>query len=245
MALSARSSLLQAESSASHGTGGYTTGSFTPTSGALVVVCIFASGENDDGLEGTDITHSNSLTLSTTPITHTTSSPGYGYGLRAFYFTGTGSSMTITADAGAFNVHKYRVSVYEYTGHDTGSPIGGKGTGTDADGSGAASLTLDATPASTSDTLAFAFTSLTTNNSGAMTPGADFAELFESSENAWQVFQGQGRTGSTSTTVAWVNMNSGPANSAGSAMLAFEVKESGGGGGGGGTKGKLLLLGVG
>ncbi len=244
MALSARSSLLQVESGVAHGTGPYTTSAFTPTNGALVVVCLFASGDADDGLEGTDITHSNSLGLSTTAITHTTTSPGYGYGLRAFRFTGTGASMTITADAGAFNIHRWRVSVYEYTGHDTTTPIGGKGTGSDADGTGAASLTLDAAPASTSDTLGFALTALTTANSGAMTPGADFAELFDSSENAWQVFHGQGRTGSTSTTVAWVDVNSGPASSAGTAMLAFEVKESGGGGGGSTVK-ALAALGVG
>lgn len=243
MALSARSSLLQQESSASHGTGSFVSSSFTPTNGALVVAIIFASGENDDGLEGTDITHSNSLSLATTAITHTTSSPGYGYGIRAFRFTGTGASMTITADAGAFNVHKYRISVYEYTGHDTSTPIGGIGTGSDANGTGAASLTLNATPASTSDTLAFCLTTLATANSGAVTPGADFSELFDTNENAWQLFQGQGRTGSTSTTVAWVDVNTGPATGVGAAMLAFEVKEAAAAGST--VKQRLMLLGVG
>lgn len=223
MALS-RSTLLSHESASEPTTSSETTASFTPANNSLLLAIVWASGGNNDALAGGDITFTDSAGLTWTSRAVTTTHPNYGYGIRAFTApVTTGVSMTVTMDAGAFSIHKYRTQVYQYTGHDTVSPVGATAIGSDADGTGAASITLSAAPATTSEVIAVCLTSLS-GTTGAVDVGSGFSELFESGEAAWQIFQAQSRTGSTDTNVPWANVGNG-STALGSAMLAVEIKE--------------------
>ncbi len=226
-----RSTVLQATSSSSHGTGAYTTGAYTPSNNSLQLACVYASGENNDALAASDIKISTSGVTWTSQAA-TTTHTGYGYGVSAYTAPiSTGASMTIQVDAGAFNVHRWRVEVYEYTGYNTGSPVGATAIGSDADGDVAAALTLSANPAADSDVMACLLVALT-SGAGGVTPNAAWSEIFELSETAWQVMQSQARTGSTSTSVDWDDINSGGGGTGvGAAFLAVEIKNASGGGG--------------
>ncbi len=227
----ARTTKLQATSGITHGTGAYTTGAFTPDDNSLLLALVYASGENNDALAGSDITFSGGgLTWTSRAVT--TTHPGYGYGVRAFTApVATGASMTTQADAGTFDVHRWRVEIYGFTGHDTSSPVGATIVGSDADGDLTATMTLSGTPASTSIVIAAALVALNAGVGG-ITPEATWTEIFEAAEDGWQCFQSQSRTGSTSTTVEWTDLNSsGGGQSAGAAMLAIEIKEAAAGGG--------------
>lgn len=231
MALS-RTNRLQESSGTAFGTGGFTTGSFTPANNSLLVVRISAISNANDALAGSDLTITDSVGLTWTSRVISTTHPGWGYGTQIWTApVTTGASMTITADAGAFNVHDYRVEVYEYTGHDTGSPVGATAVGNDADGDGAAAITLSATPASTSEVLAFCQTILG-SGSGSVTPNAAWSELFDVTVAGWTTFQAQARSGSTSTSVDWDDVLASGAAGGGSELTALEIKESSGGGGG-------------
>lgn len=226
MALS-RTNRLQQSSSSGHGTGTFTTSSFTPANNSLLLVIAYASGANNDALQGSDITITDSAGLTWTTRETTTTHPNYGYGIRAFTApVTTGASMTLTLDAGAFDVHMWRVEVYEYTGHNAASPVGATAVGSDADGDDALTITLSASPASSSEVIAAVLVAL--GGTGvSVTVGTGWTEIFDSAEAGWQNFQSQSRTGSTSTSVTWDDLDTGaPADTLGAAALAVEIKEA-------------------
>jgi hypothetical protein len=226
----ARTARLAQTSGLNHGAGAFVTDAFTPSNNslAIAIVCFVANG--DTGSEGNILTISDSATLTWTSIAVTTASPNWTYGIRAWRApVTTGTSMTLTLDAGAEDVYAYRATVLDYTGYDTGSPSGGTIVGSDADGDGAASITLSSTPASDSEVIAFVMKVISAGV-GAVTPGSDFTELSGSDTgiSGWAAFQGQTRTGSTSTTVGWDDLDVG-GSPLGATMLAFEIKAAAGG----------------
>lgn len=226
----ARTIRVQATSSVSHGTGSFVTGSFTPSDNSLLLATVFYIAEADGANEGSIITLSGGGLLWTSRAVSTTSA-GWQYGMRMFTApVTTGASMTLTAGTGGLNVHRYRVVCVEYTGYDTGSPVGATAVGSDADGDGAASITLSGAPAATSEVFAGALTAFNGSSAFAIDAGTGWTEQDDVAETAWAAFQTQYRTGSTSTTVAWDDMSSGSFGSeAGSVMLAVEIKEATGG----------------
>lgn len=228
------------DTSAPHGTGGYTTSSIsTVPDGALVSVDVMAM--TADGVV-TDIAGNLSLTCSVggntiTAVQSANDATIWAFGVKQWVMRHTTGSFTLTADCGAANIHVYFVFVTYRTG--ASSTVGGKQTGTDADGDGAASITLDATPASSSDVHAAVCVSMASGN-GAVTFGTGWTELSDVTLTSWIDGQVQARTGSTSTTVGWDDLaTSGTPNKA--LMLAYEVVESSTGL----FAGSMMLMGVG
>lgn len=210
MALS-RTDLLGQLSGASgnFGTGAFTTSSFSPPSNSLLVVAVLAienAATSTSFLAELTIASSNGLTF--TNRVETEASPT-AFGLAIRIWTApvtTGTSMTLTLDCGTRSIGTYATSVVAYTGYDTGTPVGGTGsnfhdgiTGTPT----AASLTLNASPAATSEVFGAAGMDKSSANA---TPGAAFTEIHDLFNSDWGGLETEIRTGSTSTTVDWVDL---------------------------------------
>lgn len=227
-----RVNLTQLTTATGFGTGAATTGSFTPANSSLLVVVASAMQRDDTGMEGTDLTITDSAGLTWTSRAATTGSPAWSYGARLWTApVTTGASMTVSVDCGAFFIEIYRIEVYEYTDYDTTTPVGGTIVGTDADGDGAANIVLSSAPASTSEVIARATMVL---NSGTTTvaPGTGWTELFDiSNATGFITSQTQVRSGSTSTSVDWNDLNDGAGSPAGAVLLAVEIRQAPGGGG--------------
>lgn len=228
----ARTNRHQQTSGAAHGTGAFTTSNFTPSNSTLLVVRVSAQSAANDALQGSDLTISGGGLTWTSRAVSTTHPGGWGYGCRVFTApVTTGASMNVQVDAGAFDVYGYRVEVYEYAGHDTGSPVGATAVGSDADGDGAASITLSGAPATTSEVLAFADVIMSTSGTPpVVTVGAGWTELFDVGINDYAEFQSQARTGSTSTTVGWDDVAGTGGLTSGATLVALEIKQAAGGG---------------
>lgn len=207
----------------------YTSANFTPANNSIIVVIGSALMTGDTGLEGTTLTLANSQSLTMTPIIATNDSPAWSYGAAAWVIAiGTGVSMNVTLGPGT-GFHVARLEVYQYTGHDTVTPIGATARGSDADGNGAASITLSANPATTSEVVAFATKIVNSGVPGSVTVGTGWTEINEPTPitdfGGWQT---QVRSGSTSTSVGWDDLDVG-GNPEGATLLAFEVKAASGG----------------
>jgi hypothetical protein len=228
-----RTARLNVTSADAFGAGVYTPAAFTPTNGALVVVILQAQSSSDGGMEGADLTLTNSLSLEQTlRVTSPNAPAGWSYGSRIWTFVGTGASMTLSADAGAHSVENYRFDVYEFSSDASGTVgVGATATGTDADGNGAAAITLSAAPATSSHVLAAANVALSSEPSGSMTEGAGWTQLTDVGRGDWWVFGVQTRTGSTSTSVDWADLNAGGGTALGAVLMALEITETVGGGG--------------
>ena len=211
------------------GAGAFTTTSFTPSDNTLLVCRISAVSQADDGLTANDLTITGGGLTWTSRVSQT-GPTGWAYAERVWTApVSTGASMTIGADAGAFAIENYRVEVYEYSDYNTGSPVGGIAVGTDADGNDAASITLSATPATTSEVLAFSTVVLNGAAGTFTTEGSGWTELFDTSRDGWWCFESQVRGSSTSTDVSWADLNTLDTLATGAAMVALEIKEADGG----------------
>jgi hypothetical protein len=214
-----------------HGTGAYTTGSFTPPSNSLLVVVAYlmtASGSGGADRSGS-LTVSDSQALTWTPRANIGNTNSFALGKRAWTApVTTGASMTVSVDCGANDIYKYHVHLYAYTGYDTGSPVGATVT-SDQGGSsdGNFSITLSSAPASTSEVVAAVGIDPGVGVN-AMNHGSGWTEIYETIIAQDSGSQSQVRTGSTSTSVAWGGLVTG----VGSVVaLALEIKEGVGGGG--------------
>lgn len=211
-----------------------TSSSFTPADNSLLLVIVRAQEETNGGLRGSDLTLTPSTGSATLRVTSGATDGEWSYGIK--YFTipiTTGAAMTVQVDAGTHAVHEYVVEVYQITGHNSSSPIGGSATGNDADGDGSATITLDATPASDSWVFSSAEVSLVSAGVTSVTHGADQTEIYDSQTAEWGVSQTQRRTGSTSTSVSWVDLGVEGSIESGAVMVALEIKADAGGGGSG------------
>jgi hypothetical protein len=208
MALSSPTSLGNFSSGASHGTGEFSN-SITTVDNSFLVLMMWATligtsttnWDTDLGLSGGSLTY-------TQQINQRAVSGGNIGGIKCITApVTTGATFNLVADCGAGNVFLYRVSAWYYTGHDTGSPVGGIAQGAENPMSGAVSITLNATPAATSSVLA-ALGMFSDNVD--ITEGGDFTELvdFTAAAGTFADFELQHRTGSTSTTVAWTTATS-------------------------------------
>lgn len=217
-----RTNQIGAISSSAHGTGAFTTSSFTPPDNSLLVV---AAG----GVENSGTTNpSNDLTISgggltftrQTVIGHTTS---WTMGLAIWTApVTTGASMTLSVDCAARNMWWLSASAVAYTGYDTGAPIGATGTLVDVTTpDGAQSFTLSGAPATDSEV----FASLLMDKEGlGTTPGAAFTEIHDLQVGTEGGLETEIRTGSTSTTVDWVDCHTGTGNMFTLVGAAVEIK---------------------
>ncbi|MGH9249157.1 MAG: hypothetical protein ACRD0W_06540 [Acidimicrobiales bacterium] len=230
MALS-RTNVHSQASAEPHGTGDFTTSSFTPPDNCLLVVAVATMRVTT----ATDLT--SSITCAGGGWTYT---PRAGLGSNTDVFSvstriftapvTTGASMTLTIGTGGINMQFYAVSVVAYTGYDTGTPTGATGSllvesaGTP---DGAQSFTLSGAPATDSEV--FAAITLDKDAAGT-TPGAGWTEIHDVQAGGAGGVQSQIRTGSTSTTVAWVDTNTG-GNIFKFVASAVEIKAAAGAGG--------------
>ena len=218
-------------SGANHGTGAYTTPSFTPTAGRKIMVIAFAQSASDDTFEGTSLTiaDSDSGITSWASAAASTASPGWGYGTRAWLSeqAASGSAMTVTVDAGSFSAYRYRVDVYEC---QDAAGIGATMVATDPDGNSAETFNLSASPSASSIVFAAANVALGTGTS-TVNEGAGWTEESgaDTTEDAWFTFQVMRRTGSTSQAIDWADLATG-AGPIGATLIAFELTQSAGGG---------------
>ena len=145
-------------------------------------------------------------------------------GIWTATLTGDPGAFTVTADwAGAIVTGMYAFSIHKFTGHNTGTPFGGKLANTNQTGDGALSPTLDAAPTVNDITVALAIADVGSVG-GASTFGAGTWTNTGGGSAAPDVSWNTGyRTGSTSTSVPWTDVNGGD-GSFSSAQCALVVK---------------------
>jgi hypothetical protein len=222
MALS-RTLLRVSESAADFGTGGYSPTAFVTSDNSLLVAIITVMQNGGATDPSSDITLSSSPTLTWTRRHYTGDATEWSRGIAIFTApVTTGASTTLTADCGARNIWVYHAHVIGYTGYDTSTPTGATANSTGSLGTdGAASITLSGAPASTSEVVS---TKLNAADSGTCytLEGSGWTELAD--EGSDNYIQTQVRGGSTSTTVAWQDLNNGSGTLANAIALALEIR---------------------
>lgn len=214
--------LLGVRSGTGHGTGSYTTGSFTPSNNSLLVIFVWAQHNNANSGVIAD-----TLTVSGGSLTYTSrvqaqddgaTSATWGGGIRCWTApVTTGASMTITVDCGAIDIYNYSVHVFELTDYNTSTPVGATATRADETNSGSVSITLSGTPASDSYVLAAGY--LDEASDTGLTTGTGWTQQYRSYADFF-VAHTQARTGSTSTTVGWDNFTTSYVD----LQIALEIK---------------------
>lgn len=213
------------ESATAFGTGNYTTGSFTTLDDSLLA--IFVEGVDDAGNGGIEslVGISSSPTLTWTKVVFQDGiNWGYGGGWYvAPVTTGAPTTITITNGSGRL-MHRWRLQPICLTGYDTVTPTGATAetiAGTD----GAQSVTLSGAPAASSYILAARYALM---NSGQATAseGAGWTEVCDASTSDYDALQVQYITGSTSTSVPWVDVNTGAGTIDQEILIAIEVKSA-------------------
>lgn len=222
----ARTNQIGAISGEAHGTGAFTTGSFTPPNNSLLVVIgggmeSFGSTDpsGDFTIAGGGWTFTSRAVIGRTPL--------WSIGIRIWTApVVTGASMTLAMDAAARNMQILAISAVAYTDYDAGSPIGTTATA-DFGGSpdGARSMTLSGAPATTSEVFAGIF--MDKENAGT-TPGATYTEIHEVQAGSSGGVESEIRTGSTSTTVDWVDTHTGGGSIFSAVAAAVEIKQGSG-----------------
>lgn len=220
----ARTTFAISESGDNHGTGSFTTGAFTPPDNSLLVVAIYAHGTSGADISSSQtISDSVGLTWTSRALVGVAASDGLGIRVWTAPVT-TGASMTITADCGAENVFKYGVHRIAYTGYDTGSPTGATATAGVSGATDDETITLSASPATTSEVVA-AMGIIMGGGTQLVTPGTGWTEIYEGTSDAdFSNTQSQVRTGSTSTSVVWDDIDAGTGTATHGGFLAVEIK---------------------
>ena len=213
------------------GTASYTTAAFTPSNNSLLVVVLGIA------YAGTSATPTNATVVDSAGLTWTrqlevSASAANEAALQVWTApVTTGVSMTITVDEGADSVYAYFVDVVDYTGYDTSSPIGASVTNT-ALSEPTGPMTLSAAPASTSEVIAARVHNAAAIGFTAATPGSGWTELYDQFPYTGGAgMESQVRGGSTSTSIAWTNVNTTPVTAEQLIGLAIEIKQAPGGSG--------------
>ena len=224
MALS-RTTYTLSVATAPHGTGGFTTGAFTPPNSSLLVVAVFAHANVLGADISADMTIADSETLTWTSRVVIGSATADGGGLRIWTApVTTGASMTITVDCGARDVWKYHVHRYAYEGYNTSSPTGATASAAVDSPADDETITLSASPASTSEVVA-AMGEVFGGDTHSVTVGTGWTEIYEDTvAGDFSLSQSQIRTGSTSTTVVWDDVDAGTAFANPGLFAALEIK---------------------
>lgn len=201
------------------------TAAFTPANNSLLIVVIGGTGFSGASVAPTDITISSSPSL-----TFTRQLGVQDVSTTAVVFTAqisTGASTTITLSNAAGNWYTYQMSVINQTGADTSTPIGATATGTD-ETLGAVTITLSGAPASTSYVYGASYRSPGTFNPG-WTVGSGWTQLTQNGNDPDGNTAGgiEYITGTTSTSVSWVDITTDTTSSRKQVQLGFEVKVAG------------------
>lgn len=225
MALS-RTSLIGSASSGNHGTGSFSSGSFTPPNNSLIVAFVYGqawpgsvpSAASPFSCTGGSLTWTRRLIV-------TTASNGWPSQMEIWTApVTTGSSMTITVDHASATMGGWLIHAVAYTGYDTSTPTGATASSASLATDGAATITLSGSPASDSEVLAGRLLQMDTAGGCSATQGSGWTELYDASVNDWASAETQVRGGSTSTSVAWADVNGNGAAIATSIAGAIEIK---------------------
>jgi hypothetical protein len=199
-----------AASAVSFGTGPYTPAGqpFTPATGSILVAAVEVGFTSSAGTWDPTIADDNADGGTWTQRASNTTAGGWTSGIRVWTRPViTGASMSVTFDQGSVDVGGgYAVSIIEYSGQDSGTPQFGATAKTAAAVDGADSVTLTATPTVDDEVIGFLGREMNTGTATS-TPGSTFTEIQEFTTSAGCGMETEIRTGSTSTTVDWVDLN--------------------------------------
>lgn len=215
-------------------------GSFTPQNNSLLVVVVTSLGHGTVNLanssaSGGGLTWTKRLSVGPS---YMGGGGGGTYWITTEIWTApvtTGSSMSVTAGIGPTGgSFSHSIQCFSYTGYDTGSPIGVQVTRDNAADTGAVTINLPSAPASSSEVLAGRARCDNNSYDSSATPGSGWTELYDQvNTGGYEGLQTQARTGSTSTSVSWADIDDDPGPSSFAVeTFAIEIKAAGGGGGG-------------
>lgn len=214
-----------------HGTGSYTTSSFSVASGELAVVAVSAISNNGSSAVPANFTLSQSGGLTVTSRLVGGTDSAWTTGTTFFSFVSTGGSMTVTADCGATDIYAYKIEVWSYSGFNATTPFAATATGSGSPYDGSRTITLSGTPAADSEVLAVV-TGGGSDGTADVTPGTGWTELSDTElAGGWLFAQSQVRVGGT-TSVTWndLDANVGGGGKYAAAFAAIEVQADAGGG---------------
>lgn len=206
--------------------GSLTTSSFTPSDNSLLVVGVGFNGPSGDpsatiALSGGGLTWTRQIYKWQT----NTDFPPGGSGVAIYTApVSTGASMTVTLTQSGTT--SFFISVIEYTGYNTASPVGGTASNSRFGGVGAMTATLSSTPATTSEVFSVALAeSDDSPRSAIITSGTGWTSLWADEWFNFDAFETEVRGSSTSTTVTWDNIDlfTDPENLPGS-IAAIEIQ---------------------
>ncbi|HKQ24104.1 MAG TPA: hypothetical protein VJT81_06645 [Burkholderiales bacterium] len=198
------SSLLGEFSGGGHGAGQFVTSAFTPPSGSLLVVIVYAQEQSGSNVDvGTQITVSGGGHAYTPQVT-VNDVDSWTSGLKIYTApVTTGASMQLTIDCGAYTIYTYRVVVLAVTAYDTGTPTGATASAATGVTNGAETLTLSGAPALDSVVIA-ALATESVGSANSVLHGTGWTELYDVGAGSdFGSLQVQTRTASTSTGVGW------------------------------------------
>jgi hypothetical protein len=234
-----------------NGTLSVTSGSFTPQSNSLLVVVIGVMACTD--ASGPPVIDTANSSLSGGSLTWTRRI-GVNSGGMSFSYSrcleiwtapvGTAASMTLnwtnTFDQGTFattEATRVAVQAFSYTDYDTGTPTGATCSDSTLSTSGTGAMTLSGSPASSSWVVLAREINQdgTTDITATPDTGGGFAEIYDvpavTGSEGYACMETQERTGSTSTSVEWDDINANAQTVFGEAIgVGLEIKASGGGG---------------
>lgn len=217
----------------------YSWTAFTPAANTLLVAIFGANDNAEANLFQTYISSVTGGSLTWTKLIYADS--GTNHKARSvIYYAEVGASpasttVTITFSS-ASKIGQISASIWECSGYDTSSPLGGKAALANQASNGAVTMTLDATPASDSVVLRHIHRNCDPGGGTFDTDlGTGFTEDGVSNQDSVYVWsQGSQRGGSTSTAVGFDDVQTGSATTTNyeTSMAAVEVKAAAGGGGG-------------
>ena len=209
------------------------TGSFTPSDNSLLVVIASVQDVNYSAASPSSLTISNTgpaLTW-TSRLLGDPANTTEVYVAHARIWTApitTGAPMTVTIGNPGWPNGRggATVVVVDYTGYDHISPIGATAGPTDTPTTGGTpgSITLSGAPATTSEVIAAITSGIGSTGSVHSVEGSGWTELYDLSNDGGQAMQVQARAGSTSTTVAWADVNNGSDVTWNQFGIAVEIK---------------------
>lgn len=223
-----RTTRFQGLSAGGWGTGNYTSSSFTPASNSLLLAVAMAMAYSENGLSSSSLTITDSVGLT---WTSRVLAPVIGWPKGGRMWTApvsSGQPMTVSIGFSGLAVYGASLCVYEYTDYNVSSPTGATGGGVlPSPSDGPFSFNLSANPLASSDVVAGAIVGIASGHAGGIDPGSGWTELFDQGYEGygWCKMQVQARTGSTSPTVSWADVNAGSGTAGSSSYMALEIRE--------------------
>lgn len=214
----------------------FTFTAFTPAANSMIVVLVGGNDNSYTTLMASATVSGGSLTWN--QLTYADSGTSFVARSAVFYAIAGSSPASLTVSITAGGTDRFgqlSASIWECTGYNTGTPLGGKIALANQANNGAVTMTLDATPASTSIVLRHIHRNCDPGGGTFDTDlGTGFTEDAVSNLDSSYVWsQSSRRSSSTSTAAGFADVQTGTATTTNydTAMCAVEVKEAAASGG--------------